>query len=115
MEHGQSSKAKKNTNKWKGSKLGPKGGISKNAKFQGKCFNCEKKGHKSVDCRLPKNNSKESNVIDNITKDISDIDLIVVVSEVNLVGSNLKEWWIDIGATCHVCFDTKMFFIFLTN
>ena len=54
-------------------------------------------------------------MIDNITKDISDIDLIVVVSEVNLVGSNLKKWWIDIGVTCHVCFDKKNVLHFLTN
>ena len=33
MGHGQSSKAKKNNNKRKGSKLGPIGGISKKLKF----------------------------------------------------------------------------------
>ncbi|KAL6328584.1 hypothetical protein AAG906_038779 [Vitis piasezkii] len=75
VEHGQSSKAKTNNNKGKGSKLGPKGGISKKPKFQGKCFNS-------------------------------------VVSEVNLVGSNPKEWWIDTGATRHVCSDKKMFSTF---
>ena len=37
-----------------------------------------------------------------ITKDESDIDFTSVISEVNLVGSNPKEWWIDIGATRHV-------------
>ncbi|RVW85618.1 Retrovirus-related Pol polyprotein from transposon TNT 1-94 [Vitis vinifera] len=113
MEHGQSSKAKTNNNKGKGSKLGPKGGISKKPKFQGKCFNCGKQGHKSVDCRLPKKNKpKEANVIDDITKNVSNIDLTVVVSEVNLVGSNPKEWWIDTGATRHVCSDKKMFSTF---
>ncbi|WJZ85230.1 hypothetical protein VitviT2T_004776 [Vitis vinifera] len=113
VEHGQSSKAKTNNNKGKGSKLGPKGGISKKPKFQGKCFNCGKQGHKSVDCRLPKKNKpKEANVIDNITKNVSNIDLTAVVSEVNLVGSNPKEWWIDTGATRHVCSDKKMFSTF---
>ncbi|RVX22336.1 Retrovirus-related Pol polyprotein from transposon TNT 1-94 [Vitis vinifera] len=108
-----SSKAKTNNNKGKGSKLGPKGEISKKPKFQGKCFNCGKQGHKSVDCRLPKKNKlKEANVIDDITKNVSDIDLTAVVSEVNLVGSNLKEWWIDTGATRHVCSDKKMFSTF---
>ncbi|KAL6318546.1 hypothetical protein AAG906_000624 [Vitis piasezkii] len=113
VEHGQSSKAKTNNNKGKGSKLGPKGGISKKPKFQGKCFNCGKQGHKSVDCRLPKKNKpKEANVIDDITRNVSDIDLTAVVSEVNLVGSNPKEWWIDTGATRHVCSDKKMFSTF---
>ncbi|KAL6331736.1 hypothetical protein AAG906_016732 [Vitis piasezkii] len=69
--------------------------------------------HKSVDCRLPKKNKpKEANVIDDITKNVSDIDLTAVVSEVNLVGSNPKEWWIDTGATRHVCSDKKMFSTF---
>ena len=53
MEHGQSSKFKKVNNKGEGGKLGPKGGISKKQKFQGKYFNYGKQGHKSYDCRLP--------------------------------------------------------------
>ena len=47
VEHGQSSKFKKANNKGKGSKLEPKGGISKKKKFPGKCFNYGKQGHKS--------------------------------------------------------------------
>ena len=58
------------------------------------------------------NKPKEANVVDGITKDVSDIDLTTVISEVNLVGSNPKEWWIDTGATGHVCSDKKMFSTF---
>ena len=47
-----------------------------------------------------------------ITKGMSNIDLIVVISKVNMVGYNPKEWWIYTSATCHVCFDKKMFSIF---
>ena len=32
-----------------------------------------------------------ANVVDDISKDVSEIDLTVVISEVNLVGSNPKE------------------------
>ena len=105
VEQWQSSKNKKPK-----LKLGPKRGIFKN-KFQGKCFNCGKTGHRSVDCRLPRRNNKnhEANVVDNITQDVSDINLSTMVFEVNLVGSNPKEWWIDTGATRHVCSTKKMF------
>ena len=54
----------------------------------------------------------EVNVVDDITKDVSDINLIVVIFEVNLVGSNPKEWWINIDATLHVCSDKNMFSTF---
>ena len=92
VEHGKSSKFKKGNNKGKDTKLGPKGGVSKKQKFLWKCFNYGKQGHESSDCRLPKRNKpKEANVVDSITKDVSDIDLTVVISEVNLVGSNPKE------------------------
>ena len=113
VEHGQSSKFKKANNKGKNTKIGPKGGISNKQKFIRKCFNCEKQGHKSTDCRFPKQNKpKGANVILDIMKDVFDIDLTVVISIVNLVGSNSKEWWIYTGVTHHVCSDKKMFSIF---
>ncbi|KAH9671079.1 hypothetical protein KPL70_017207 [Citrus sinensis] len=100
VEHGP-----KNKNK----KLGPKGGISKKqTKFQGKYFNYDKMGHKASDCRLPKK-KRETNVVENITQHVSDINLSAVVSEVNLVGSNPREWWNDTGATRHVCSEKWLF------
>ena len=107
VEHGQSSKNKKIKAK---PKIGPKRGVSKN-KFQEKCFNCGKVGHRSMDCRLPRKNNKnhEANVMDNITQDVSDINLSTMVSKVNPVGSNPKEWWIDISATRHVCSTKELF------
>ena len=113
VELGQSSKFKKGNNKGKCTKLGPKGEVSKKQKFLGKSFNYGKQGHRSLDCRLPKRNKpKEANVIDDISKDVSDIDLPAIISELNLVGSNPKEWWIDTSATRHVCSDKKMFSTF---
>ena len=68
---------------------------------------------KFFDCKLPKRNKpKEVNVVDGITKDVYNIDLTAVISEVNLVGSNPKEWWIYTGATRHVCLDKQMFSTF---
>ena len=46
-------------------------------------------------------------MVDGITKDVSDIDVTIVIFEVNLVGSNPKEWWIDTDVTRHVCLDKK--------
>ena len=34
-----------------------------------------------------------------------------VISEVNLVGENTKEWWVDTGATHHVCLGKKKCFL----
>ena len=85
-------------------------------KFQGKCFNCGKQGHKSIDYRLlNRSEPKEDNVVDDISKDVSNTDLTTVINEVNLVGSNLKEWWIDTDATFHVCSNKKMFSTFEPN
>ena len=79
VEHGQSSKFKKKTSK--GFNLGPKGGISKKHKFQGKCFNCDKMGHKAVDYRPPKKNkNKEAYVMEETTQEVDDLNFSVVVS-----------------------------------
>ena len=51
-------------------------------------------------------------MLDDITQDVYDINLTIVISEENLVGSNPNEWWIDIGDTRHVCSDKKIFSTF---
>ena len=86
---GGSSKFKKGNNKGKDTKLGPRGGVSKKQKFLGKCFNYGKQGHKSSDCRLSKRNKpKEANVIDDISKDVSDIVVIPEPGPTQLADPN---------------------------
>ncbi|XP_062119205.1 uncharacterized protein LOC133832951 [Humulus lupulus] len=55
--------------------------------------------------------------MDDISKDGGDITLLVMVSEVNLVNSNPREWLIDTGSTWHICSDKILFKSFeqLTN
>ncbi|GJW01682.1 retrovirus-related pol polyprotein from transposon TNT 1-94 [Tanacetum coccineum] len=65
--------------------LAPKAGIVKQ-KFQGTCYNYDQPGHRAANCKMPK--------------------------RVNLVGTNNSGWWIDTGATRHVCADKSMFHSF---
>ena len=69
-------------------------------------------GHRSVECRFPKKKKHETNMVNDVTDDFLDINLSTMVSELNLVGSNPKEWWIDTGATRHVCSNKDLFTTF---
>ena len=108
VEQGQTSH---NHKKRKHNGNGPKQGPTK--KFQGKCYVCNKQGHHAKDCRSRKEqgNPKKKRPQANVTEvdDVSDMNLSAVVSEMNFIGRNTKEWWVDTRATCHVCSDKKMF------
>ena len=103
VEHGKNKKKASSS----GFKTRPTGGVEKK-KFNGKCFNCGTVGHRSADCRKPKKKS-QANMVEAVAKDVADLNLCAVVSEVNLVDSHPKEWFIDTGATRHVCFNKDMF------
>ncbi|CAM8890107.1 unnamed protein product [Rhodiola kirilowii] len=69
-------------------------------KFTGKCFNFDKEGHKAADCKKLIKKKKKTNVV------MVDEDLLVaVISQLSLVDSNLKEWWLDTKVTHHICSD----------
>ncbi|XP_047313594.1 uncharacterized protein LOC124917068 [Impatiens glandulifera] len=100
VEHG---KDKKKQNCFvKNRNINPKGGISK--KFTGKCINCNGMGHRYSDCKKSRR-VRETN----LTQGLSDMDLCAMISEINLVGSNPREWWVDTGATRHVCSNKEVF------
>ena len=48
-------------------------------------------------------------MVDYISKDISNIDLCVVISEVNMVDTISREWWLDTGAIRHMSHDKAIF------
>ncbi|GMP27262.1 hypothetical protein CsSME_00003331 [Camellia sinensis var. sinensis] len=120
VEHGQGSKL--NNKKRKHDDSGPKQGstskINKgiNNGFKDKCFVCGKDGHRSKDCHVRKDegssnkNPAQANIAEDfyLSDGVADINLTAVVFEANLVG-NPKEWWVDTGATRHICADKKMF------
>ncbi|XP_047269238.1 uncharacterized protein LOC124898947 [Capsicum annuum] len=76
-------------------------------KFKGKCFNYDKIGHKSTDCHAPKK-GKKKNQANMIESNKECDDLCAMFSECNLVG-NPHEWWMDYGATRHVCTNKELF------
>lgn len=91
MEHGPSSNKNKSN---KTNKLGSERRISKKKfYFKGKYFNYDMVKQKSANCKLLKTKKDyEANMVNGISKDVSKISISTVVSKVNLVSSNSKEW-----------------------
>ncbi|CAM8973000.1 unnamed protein product [Rhodiola kirilowii] len=98
VEHGGSSNVKMPL-----SKLGPKSGAIKKKvqpKFTGKCFNYDIEGHRAADSKKPRKKKKKVNVA-KVEEDF----LVAVMSQLSLVDSNPKEWWLDTETTHHLCSD----------
>ena len=76
---------------------------------------CNKPRHRAKDYRNRKaqvnhkRKAAQANIteVEKLSENASNISFYVVVSEVNLVG-NTKEWWVDTGATRHICSGKKM-------
>lgn len=52
-------KSNKRKNSGKGIDLGPRGGLGKKARFDGRCFVCDKQGHRASNCQSKKGNSNK--------------------------------------------------------
>ena len=55
---------------------GPKNHNNSNKKFKGSCYNCGKTGHRSSECRAPKNKNKnngQANIVESNDMDIEDL------------------------------------------
>jgi hypothetical protein len=63
------------------------------------CHYCKKPGHFIKDCRVLKKKEQANNVEEN---------LVAVISEVNMVV-NASGWWVDTGATRHICGEKNLF------
>ena len=92
MEHN------KNKRKYSGesSNQGTNGGNF--TKFNRKCYVCGRMGHRAKDCHKRKYQGTKKGSQDNITemenlsKNVNDINLSIVISEVHLVGGDTTEW-----------------------
>ncbi|KAL0307446.1 UNVERIFIED_CONTAM: hypothetical protein Sangu_3030600 [Sesamum angustifolium] len=76
--------------------------------IKGNCYNCGKPNHMAKDCRLPKKNQAHVSEVRSVPIDLGELNLSTMVFEANLVD-NPRKWWIDTGATRHICSDKEMF------
>ncbi|XP_050902474.1 uncharacterized protein LOC127114030 [Lathyrus oleraceus] len=67
------------------------------------CFNCGKSGHVAKKCK-----SQPKHVGSNAYVNLTGEQFIAMITEINMVGGS-DGWWIDIGASRHVCYDRAMF------
>lgn len=66
------------------------------------CYNCNKPGHMARNCRNPRRRvAPQANLVDGEP-------LVAMISEINLISGS-GGWWIDTGASRHVCHDRSLF------
>nr|GEV20884.1 Pol polyprotein [Tanacetum cinerariifolium] len=80
----------------------------------GTYYNGDQPGHRAFSCKMSKRATpRQANMVnDNMNMIAMVSDVIAMISEVNLVGSNNSGWWVNTEATRHVCADKSMFLSF---
>ena len=76
----------------------PPSGINESGIFV--CYNCGKPGHMARNCRNKRRVVPQAN--------LTEEQLVAMISEVNIVGGS-EGWWVDTGASRHVCYDRTLF------
>lgn len=72
--------------------------VIKSYKFNGKCYTCNKMGHKSTECKSKPKRHEGNNVLD------------AMFASAQYTGpQESTQWCLDSGATSHMCHDKKKF------
>ncbi|KAK0599546.1 hypothetical protein LWI29_006218 [Acer saccharum] len=91
----------KNTNQFKNHHQNKK---KNQKKIKGNCYYCQKPGHMARDCRKRKKNIQNQGNQVNMTDD----KYVATVCDANSVDIE-SGWWLDTGATIHICKDRSLF------
>ncbi|KAA0036465.1 putative Polyprotein [Cucumis melo var. makuwa] len=88
----------------KGNKMKRESNKQNNPQFRSTvqivCYNCNKPGHLARNSRNRSRPVMQANLVED--------ELIAMISEVNVIEGS-EGWWLDIGASRHVCHDLSLF------
>ena len=89
-------------------------GFKKNSKKEKTCYHCGKKGHFIKECRYKKKENKKSGSSSNTKTNEANVmeideDFVAVITEVNAVSAANSDFFIDSGATVHICNNKDLF------
>jgi len=68
------------------------------------CWQCNKPGHRKRDCTI----WKCKHGLNNQKAKAKDIFVVMIFDQINVVQSD-NDWWVDSGASEHVCKDRSFF------